>query len=62
MVLKNASDDTTDARSCECGDHADIVDGVCRRCALPEGDGQPEEVLTTEDASALVPNEDADGE
>lgn len=37
MVLKkNLGDgDTTDDRKCECGEQADLVDGVCRRCQLP---------------------------
>jgi hypothetical protein len=25
---------TSDGQSCECADHADIVDGRCRRCGL----------------------------
>lgn len=25
-----------ETRTCECGDHADFVDGLCRRCRLSE--------------------------
>lgn len=41
MVVKKPAAETevepaAETRKCNCGPHADIVDGLCRRCRLAE--------------------------
>lgn len=36
MAVKKQPEETTEERKCECGENADFVNGICRRCRLSE--------------------------